>query len=148
MPWTCPSCNAETQLGYNVCISCQTPRPGTASDAATRSIDIPITTTPSFATHEIDAYLGPVFGETIYGANVLRDFFAGIADLIGGRSSEYESLLARGRSAAMAEMASRAKELGANAVVGMRFDYSTVGNSMLMICCLGTAVTVNEHSEQ
>jgi uncharacterized protein YbjQ (UPF0145 family) len=48
----------------------------------------------------------------------------------------------------MAEMASRAKELGANAVVGMRFDYSTVGNSMLMICCLGTAVTVNEHSEQ
>lgn len=143
MPWTCPSCGSETELGYNVCITCQTPRPGTSGHESSPSIDIPITTTPSFATHTIDAYLGPVFGETIYGANVLRDFVAGITDIIGGRSSEYETLLVRGRNTAMAEMADRATAIGGNAVVGMRFDYSTVGSSMLMICCLGTAVTVS-----
>jgi uncharacterized protein YbjQ (UPF0145 family) len=99
-----------------------------------------ITTTPSFATHAIDKYFGPVFGETIYGANVLRDFFAAITDVVGGRSEEYETLLIRGRNTAMSEMASRASKLGANAVVGMHFDYSTVGDSMLMICCVGTAV--------
>ncbi|MGB7328668.1 MAG: YbjQ family protein [Rubripirellula sp.] len=107
-----------------------------------------ITTTPSFATHTIDGYFGPVFGETVYGANVLRDFFAAITDVVGGRSDAYESLLIRGRSAAMSEMADRAVKLGANAVVGMRFDYSTVGNSMLMICCVGTAVNAVPNHDQ
>ncbi|WP_222435927.1 YbjQ family protein [Rubripirellula tenax] len=102
-----------------------------------------ITTTPSFSTHSIDHYFGPVFGETIYGANVLRDFFAAVTDVVGGRSSQYETLLVRGRNTAMSEMAARATKMGANAVIGMRFDYSTVGNSMLMICCIGTAVTAS-----
>ncbi|WDQ15186.1 YbjQ family protein [Rhodopirellula sp. P2] len=60
--------------------------------------------------------------------------------MVGGRSDSYETLLVRGRNRAMYEMAERARELGANAVVGMHFDYSTVGNSMRMICCNGTAV--------
>lgn len=144
MPWTCPSCGNETDLGYNVCWTCRAPRPGSepvASPTST-STNLLITTTPSFATHAIDNYFGPVFGETIYGANVLRDFFASITDVVGGRSGQYESLLIQGRNTAMAEMAERAEKLGANAVVGMRFDYSTVGNSMLMICCNGTAVNV------
>lgn len=142
MPWTCPSCGGETDLGYNICWTCQAPRDGVESDAGTPGIDLLITTTPSFATHDIDNYYGPVFGETIYGANVLRDFFATITDVVGGRSGEYETLLIRGRNTAMSEMAERAVKLGANAVVGMHFDYSTVGNSMLMICCVGTAVNV------
>ncbi|MCD0460259.1 YbjQ family protein [Roseiconus lacunae] len=99
-----------------------------------------ITTTSTITTHSIDEYFGPVFGETIFGANVIRDFVATISDIVGGRSGQYESVLVRGRNTAMAEMAKRAKELGANAVIGMRFDYSTIGNSMLMICCNGTAV--------
>nr|WP_145177833.1 YbjQ family protein [Rubripirellula lacrimiformis] len=107
-----------------------------------------ITTTPTFQTHDISEYLGPVFGETIYGANVLRDFFAAITDVVGGRSGQYEALLVQGRNTAMTEMAERANALGANAVVGMRYDYSTVGNSMLMICCCGTAVTAAPKSAQ
>lgn len=159
MPWTCPSCGGETDLGYNVCWTCQVPRPGADPDY-TNEAEIPagtdsglpnspsvvdnmlITTTPTLATHTINAYLGPVFGETIFGANALRDFLAGFTDLVGGRSSAYETVLVRGRKAAISEMAKRAAEQGANAVVAMRFDYSTVGDTMLMICCCGTAVIV------
>ena len=140
MPWTCPSCGNETDLGYNICWTCHAPRPGSEVASETSHTNLLITTTPSFATHSIDEYFGPVFGETIYGANVLRDFFAAITDVVGGRSGEYETLLIRGRKTAMSEMAERATKLGANAVVGVHFDYSTVGNSMLMICCSGTAV--------
>ncbi|TWT79735.1 hypothetical protein CA13_11420 [Planctomycetes bacterium CA13] len=142
MPWKCPSCGSETDLGYNICWTCQAPRPGTDSDTGISRLEMLVTTTPTLTTHTIDAYLGPVFGETIYGANVLRDIFAAVTDVVGGRSGAYEALLIRGRNTAMAEMTQRADQLGANAVVGMHFDYSTVGNSMLMICCIGTAVTV------
>ncbi|WP_149498174.1 YbjQ family protein [Roseiconus lacunae] len=138
MPWTCPSCGGETDLGYNICWTCQAPRPKSVPE---NPLDgLVITTTSTITTHSIDEYFGPVFGETIFGANVIRDFVATISDIVGGRSGQYESVLVRGRNTAMAEMAKRAKELGANAVIGMRFDYSTIGNSMLMICCNGTAV--------
>ena len=141
MPWKCPSCGGETDLGYNICWTCQAPRPGSEPEREA-AIDLLVTTTPTLSTHSIDEYFGPVFGEIIYGANVLRDFFAAVSDVVGGRADEYETLLVRGRNAAMSEMTQRAKSLGANAVVAMRFDYSTVGDSMLMICCVGTAVSV------
>ncbi|SMP75450.1 Uncharacterized conserved protein YbjQ, UPF0145 family [Neorhodopirellula lusitana] len=143
MPWTCPQCGGKTDLGFNICWTCRAPRPDSDPGAEVANVDLLITTTPSFSTHNNDHYFGPVFGETIYGANVLRDFFAAVTDVIGGRSDEYETLLVRGRNTAMSEMASRAARMGANAVVGMHFDYSTVGNSMLMICCVGTAVTAS-----
>ncbi|EMB18323.1 protein belonging to Uncharacterized protein family UPF0145, partial [Rhodopirellula europaea 6C] len=100
-----------------------------------------VATTPFRNT--IEAYRGPVFGETIYGANVLRDISAAFTDVVGGRAGDYEKVLIRGRNAALKEMSERAKQLGANAVIGIRFDYSTVGRSMLMICSSGTAVIAN-----
>ncbi|WP_339888583.1 heavy metal-binding domain-containing protein [Rhodopirellula europaea] len=98
MPWNCPACGGTTELGYNVCRKCGVARPGSVPDETNFRMEMPMTTTPTFETHTIEAYRGPVFGETIYGAN---------------------------------------------AVIGIRFDYSTVGRSMLMICSSGTAVIAN-----
>ncbi|WP_044256195.1 YbjQ family protein [Rhodopirellula sp. SWK7] len=140
MPWKCPQCDGETDLGFNICWTCRAPRPGTQPGSEFPTNDLLVSTTPSLHTHNIDRYVGPVFGETIYGANMMRDFLAALTDITGGRSHQYESVLARGRSTAIAEMARQAKSLGGNAIVGMQMDYSSLGNSMLMICCSGTAV--------
>lgn len=99
-----------------------------------------ITTTPTVAGRPIEAYLGVVSGEAILGANVFKDFFAGIRDIVGGRSAAYEGELRRARSIALEELAAAASELGANAVVGVDIDYETVGGSMLMVTASGTAV--------
>ncbi|HBE69648.1 MAG TPA: hypothetical protein DDW52_16000 [Planctomycetaceae bacterium] len=99
-----------------------------------------LTTTPTLQTHEIIDYLGPVFGEAVMGANVFRDFFAGLSDLAGGRAAGYEQVLSDSRTVALNELRRQASTLGATAVVGLRIDYSTVNNSMLMVCCSGTAV--------
>jgi uncharacterized protein YbjQ (UPF0145 family) len=103
-----------------------------------------ITTTPSVEGRRITAYKGIVTGEAILGANIFRDFFAGIRDIVGGRSAAYEKELRRAREIAMEEMRSAAAELGANAVVGVDLDYETVGQSggMLMVTISGTAVVV------
>ena len=103
-----------------------------------------ITTTPSVEGRRITAYKGVVTGEAILGANIFRDFFAGIRDIVGGRSAAYEKELRRAREIAMEEMRSAAAELGANAVVGVDLDYETVGQSggMLMVTISGTAVVV------
>lgn len=143
MPWNCPACGGTTELGYNVCRKCGVARPGSDPDETNFRVEMPMTTTPTFETHTIEAYRGPVFGETIYGANVLRDISAAFTDVVGGRAGDYEKVLIRGRNAALKEMSERAKQLGANAVIGIRFDYSTVGRSMLMICSSGTAVIAN-----
>ncbi|TWU07981.1 YbjQ family protein [Stieleria varia] len=151
MPWTCPSCGGETELGYNICRTCKTPRPETApyhsavvrNDSAVVRVEMLVTTTGSLQTHRIDSYLGPVFGESIYGATFFEGLSAGFADMVGGRSNAYESLLHRGRQTALAEMIQQADRLGGNAIVGMRLDYSPFGNSMMMICCSGTAVVVS-----
>ncbi len=89
-------------------------------------------------------YYGIVTGETIIGANFVRDFFAGIRDIIGGRSGSYEKVLREAKDTAIDEMAREAERLGANAVIGMSIDYETVGNngSMLMVTCSGTAVEI------
>ncbi|MEP5630750.1 MAG: heavy metal-binding domain-containing protein [Tateyamaria sp.] len=101
-----------------------------------------MTTTPSVEGHKITAYKGIVVGEAIMGANVVRDFFAGITDIIGGRSGAYESKLQDARDTAMHELEQRAAAAGANAVVGIDLDYEVVGDSMLMVSVSGTAVVL------
>ena len=102
------------------------------------------TTTPSVEGKQIVRYLGVVTGETIIGANVFRDFLAGVRDFFGGRSGSYEAVLREAKDTALEEMARQAEALGANAVVGIDLDYETVGGSgsMLMVTCSGTAVRV------
>ena len=103
-----------------------------------------MTTTPSGEGKQIVRYLGVVTGETIIGANVFRDFLAGVRDFFGGRSGSYEAVLREAKDTALEEMARQAEALGANAVVGIDLDYETVGGSgsMLMVTCSGTAVRV------
>ena len=103
-----------------------------------------MTTTPSVEGTRIVRYLGVVTGETIIGANVFRDFLAGVRDFFGGRSGSYEAVLREAKDTALEEMVRQAEALGANAVVGIDLDYETVGGSgsMLMVTCSGTAVRV------
>ena len=101
-----------------------------------------ITTTNSIEGHRIATYHGIVVGEAIMGANVVRDIFAGITDIIGGRSGAYESKLQDARDVALRELEQKAARMGANAVVGVDLDYEIVGQSMLMVSASGTAVTV------
>ncbi|MEM8729326.1 MAG: heavy metal-binding domain-containing protein [Pseudomonadota bacterium] len=100
-----------------------------------------VTTTPSVEGYQIAEYKGIVAGEAILGANVFRDIFAGITDIIGGRSSAYEQELGRAREVAMSELEERATALGANAVVGVDLDYEVI-NNMLMVSASGTAVVL------
>ncbi|MDH3338956.1 MAG: heavy metal-binding domain-containing protein [Gammaproteobacteria bacterium] len=101
-------------------------------------------TTPSIEGKAISAYYGVVTGEAILGANIFKDFFAGIRDIVGGRSAAYERELNRAREIAFEEMADKARELRANAIVGIDIDYETVGErgGMLMVSVSGTAVTI------
>jgi uncharacterized protein YbjQ (UPF0145 family) len=103
-----------------------------------------VTTTPSIEGRKITKYCGIVAGEAILGANVFKDVFAGIRDLVGGRSATYERELQRARDIALAEMQQKAAEMGANAVVGVDLDYEVLGqgNGMLMVSASGTAVVV------
>ena len=101
-----------------------------------------LTTTPTIEGKPITHYYGIVSGETIIGANVFRDFLAGIRDIVGGRSGAYEEVLRKAKDTALKEMAEEAARLGANAVVGIDLDYETVGGSMLMVTASGTAVLI------
>ena len=103
-----------------------------------------ITTTPQIEGHPVKEYKGVVTGETIIGANFVKDFFASIRDVIGGRSGSYEKVLREAKETSLQEMAKRAQELGANAIVGVDIDYETVGanSSMLMVATSGTAVVI------
>lgn len=101
-----------------------------------------LSTTPSLEGHKITAYLGIVTGETIIGANIFKDFFASITDIVGGRSSAYEKVLREAKSTAMAELQQQAQAYGANAVVGIDLDYETIRDGMLMVTASGTAVRV------
>ena len=101
-----------------------------------------ITTTPTIEGKTIKEYRGLVVGEAIMGANVMRDIFASITDIIGGRSGAYETKLADAREVAMHELQENAKSKGGNAVVGVDLDYEVVGQSMLMVSVSGTAVVI------
>lgn len=100
-----------------------------------------ISTTPTLETQRITGYLGIVTGEAILGANIFRDLFAAVRDVVGGRSAAYEQELAKARKTALAEMESAGRALGADAVVGVDLDYEVI-NNMLMVTASGTAVTL------
>ncbi len=103
-----------------------------------------LVTTTSLDGQPVRQYLGIVSGEAILGANIFRDFFAGIRDIVGGRSAAYEEELRKAKQIALDEMTRQAAELGADAVVGVDLDYETIGDtgSMLMVSASGTAVRV------
>ncbi len=103
-----------------------------------------LTTTNAVEGMRITTYYGIVSGETIIGANFVRDLFASVRDFIGGRSGSYEEVLREAKDTALAEMEAQAAQLGANAVIGIDLDYETVGanGSMLMVTCSGTAVNI------
>jgi uncharacterized protein YbjQ (UPF0145 family) len=98
-----------------------------------------VTTTPNVEGHQIAEYLGIVVGEAILGANVFRDLFAQVRDIVGGRSAAYERSLAEARDTALRELEERAAERGATAVIGVDLDYEVI-NNMLMVSASGTAV--------
>ena len=103
-----------------------------------------LSTTNKLEGMTVKQYNGIVFGETIIGANMFKDLFANIRDIVGGRSGSYEKVLQEARETAISEMAQRAQATGANAVIGIDVDYEVVGNSgsMLMVSVSGTAVVV------
>ena len=101
-----------------------------------------VTTTPSVADRAIREYRGIVVGEAILGANILRDVFAQITDIVGGRSGAYEKSLAEARDTALSELEGRAVEVGGNAVVFVDLDYEVI-NNMLMVSASGTAVVLD-----
>ncbi|MBP7856707.1 MAG: heavy metal-binding domain-containing protein [Prevotella sp.] len=103
-----------------------------------------LSTTPTIDGRNILEYKGIVTGETIIGANMFKDLFAGIRDIVGGRAGAYEKVLREAKDSSMNEMIQRASQLGANAIVGIDIDYETIGqsNSMLMVAVSGTAVVL------
>lgn len=103
-----------------------------------------LSTTNSIEGKKMVKYLGLVSGDAILGANIFRDFFASIRDIVGGRSAAYEKELRKAKDIALGEMREQAKNLGANAIVGIDIDYETIGtnSSMLMVSANGTAVVL------
>lgn len=103
-----------------------------------------LTTTSVIEGQPVREYLGVVTGETIIGANVFKDFLAGMRDFFGGRSGSYEKVLREAKDTSLREMEERARNIGANAIVGIDIDYETIGegNSMIMVSCSGTAVRI------
>ena len=103
-----------------------------------------IVTTPQLEGQPVRRYLGIVSGEAILGANIFRDFFAGIRDIVGGRSAAYEEELRKAKQIAIDEMSQQARDLGADAIIGVDLDYETIqvgqGGGMLMVSASGTAV--------
>lgn len=103
-----------------------------------------LTTTPVIEGKRIINYYGIVTGETIIGANIFRDLFASIRDIVGGRSKAYEEVLQQAKDTALKEMSDQAVRLGANAVIGVDLDYETINGSMLMVTASGTAVSCQD----
>ena len=103
-----------------------------------------VSTTPTIEGNHLTSYKGVVTGDAVLGANVFKDLFAGIRDIVGGRSAAYERELGNAKEIALREMQERAEALGANAVVGVDLDYETIGanGSMLMVSASGTAVVL------
>lgn len=99
-------------------------------------------TTPNIENKKISKYLGLVSGEAVVGANIFRDFFASIRDIVGGRAAAYEDELKKARDIAVEEMCREAKIRGANAVISVDLDYETIGQSMLLVSASGTAVVL------
>ncbi len=139
--WTCPTCGEKLEDQFAKCWKCANDgKEIVAGDDLV--IDLPISTTPSIPGRTCAKTLGVVGGQAILGANFIRDFLAAIRDVTGGRVGIYESQVREARMTALAEMVSEARELGADAVVGVDIDYETIGDSMMMVTASGTAVTL------
>jgi uncharacterized protein YbjQ (UPF0145 family) len=110
-----------------------------------------LSTTPFIEKHAVKQYLGLVAGEVILGANFFRDWMAGITNVLGGRSGAYEASMSEARKKSIKELEEKATRLGANAVIGISFHYSTIefeNTSMLMVGCSGTAVILDQANSQ
>ncbi len=103
-----------------------------------------ITTTSVLEGFKVDEYLGVVTGEVVMGTNVIKDFFAGLSDIFGGRSNSYENSLSKGVNSVVSELRERAGAMGANAVIGVQHSMSSVGEGLMMIVVMGTAVKVRK----
>jgi len=105
-----------------------------------------LTTTNTLENKKVSQYLGIITGEAIIGANLFKDLFASVRDIVGGRSASYERVLREAKDNALRELEENARKLGANAVIGIDLDYETIGNngSMLMVSASGTAVMYEE----
>jgi uncharacterized protein YbjQ (UPF0145 family) len=114
----------------------------TESASHQKEAKVIVTTTPTVERHPIEEYLGVVTGEAILGAHIGRDILAGITDIIGGRSAEYEEEVRDARKIALEEMGSEAQRRGANAIVGVDLDYEVIREGMLMVSASGTAVRI------
>ncbi len=99
-----------------------------------------VTTTPTIEGRQVKQYLGIVMGEAIMGANVFKDFFASITDIVGGRSAAYEKELQKARDIAVEEMTAQARDRGGDAAIGVDIDYEVIRDGMLMVAASGTAV--------
>ena len=145
MSWQCENCGEQNdEEAHSACWKCNKSRFG-SSDAAFSSKtghEILCSTTVEIPGREIAGSKGVVFGEAILGANIVRDLLAGVRDVVGGRSGAYESKLRAGRNLAVSEMIEEAASMEADAVVGIDVDYETVGQSMMMVCASGTAVSL------
>ena len=156
--WECSKCHEQIEDSFDSCWKCGKSRQGDeprldlpqasflegdGSGAPEIPEGMMLVTTPSLESHTISRYLGVVFGEAILGADIFSDLFASVTGIVGGRSSAYESALADARRIAVSDMAQRAKEAGANAVVSIDVKYETIRGTMLMVTCCGTAVEVS-----
>lgn len=101
-----------------------------------------ITTSPTIQNKEIIEYHGIVSSEVVFGANIIRDIFAGFRDFFGGRTKSYEKIFSDGRAEVIRELETRAIKMNGNAIVAVDFDYETINNSMLMVAATGTTVTI------
>lgn len=163
--WECINCSEVHEDDFDMCWRCGTTRGGEqpinflepdfqedSADGAAEDEDLEssvseliFSTTSDLKTHTINKYLGVVSGEVVLGANAINDFVAGITDIVGGRSETYESYLQQGRKIALKEAAIQAIRMGADAIIGIAFDYETIRGSMLMVSCTGTAVVAEEN---
>ena len=103
-----------------------------------------LTTTNNIEGKRITAYMGIITGETIIGANLFRDIFASVRDVVGGRSGAYEEVLREAKDTALLEMAEKARQAGADAIIGIDLDYETIRQGMLMVSASGTAVKIEQ----
>lgn len=140
MPY-CPNCGLEVEKDASFCPECGTKiTEEKTSESSERSIKMTISTTNSVEGREIKEYLGIVSGEAMMGANIVKDFTAGIRNVIGGRSGQYEETIKEGRIEALKDLETEAREKDADAVIGVSFDYEEMAEGMLWINATGTAV--------
>lgn len=134
---TCPNCGEKVPEDASFCTNCGQ---DLSKAELPEEVEMPVTTTNSIEGKEIEDYLGIVSGEAMMGANIVKDFTAGVRNIVGGRSGQYEEEIRKGRIEALKDLKAGAKELEADAVIGVSVDYEEMSEGMLWINITGTAV--------